>query len=178
MKKILIIISLSLISIAVWAQQDPLNRFFNKYEQDTSFTIINISPKMFNMFSKVNLNSGGRQADQVLDIARRLTGLRIITKENTPNGLQLFREANALLPKNYEELMTIRDGGNDVKFLVNPGSEDMIHNLIMLIGGKNEFFALSLTGNINLNELSQVAGNMNIQGFDQLKNINKNKNKK
>lgn len=177
MKKLFVIISLSLTSISVWAQEDPLSGFFNKYEQDTSFTIINISPKMFNMFSKINLNTSDRQADQVMDVAQKLTGLRIITKDNTQNSMQLFHEASRLLPKNYEELMTIRDHGNDVKFLVNPGSGDIIHNLIMLIGGKNQFFALSLTGNINLNELSQIAGNMNIQGFDQLKNLNKNRNK-
>lgn len=173
MKKLFIIISLSLISISVWAQQDPLNRFFNKYEQDTSFTIINISPKMFNMFSKINLNSGDKQADQVMDVAKKLTGLRIITKDNVRNGMQLFREANNLVPKDYEELMTIRDHGNDVRFLVNPGS--VIHNLIMLVGGNNEFFAMSLSGNINLSELSQIAGNMNIQSFDQLKNVHQAK---
>lgn len=173
MKKIVILAFLCLISSTLWAQQDPLGRFFNKYEQDTSFIIINISPKMFNMFSKINLNSGDKQADQVMDVAKKLTGLRIITKDNTQNGMQLFREANNLVPKNYEELMTIRDHGNDVRFLVNPGA--VIHNLIMLVGGNNEFFALSLSGDINLNELSQIAGNMNIQGFDQLKNVHQPK---
>lgn len=173
MKKIIILTFLCLISATLWAQQDPLGRFFNKYEQDTSFTIINISPKMFNMFSKINLNSGDKQADQVMDVAKKLTGLRIITKENTRNGTQLFREANNLVPKDYNELMTIRDHGNDVRFLVNSGA--VIHNLIMLVGGSNEFFALSLSGNINLNELSQIAGNMNIQGFDQLKNVHQSK---
>jgi hypothetical protein len=41
----------------------------------------------------------------------------------------------------------------------------------MLVAGGNEFFAMSLTGNIDLNEISKIAGDMNIQGFDKLKDI-------
>lgn len=175
MKKIIIFLSLCVISLSLKAQQHPLERFFDKYEPDTSFTIINISPKMFNMFSKVNLNTGDRQAQQVLDVAKKLTGLRIITKDNARNGMQLFREASSMLSSNMEELMTIRDHGNDLKFLVDQDKNGIIHTLIMLVGGANEFFAMSLTGNINLNEVSKIAGDMNIQGFDQLKNV---KNKK
>jgi hypothetical protein len=171
MKKIFFFIVLCLLTIPLWAQQDPLNRFFDKYGPDTSFTIINISPKMFNLFSKVDLNTGDSQADQVLDVAKKLTGLRIITKDNANNSMQLFNEASNMLSKKYEELMTVRDHGNDLKFMIVQGPDGIIHNLVMLVGGNKEFFAMSLTGNIDLNEISKIAGNMNIQGFDKLKNV-------
>jgi hypothetical protein len=172
MKKISGIIVVCLLTLQVGAQpRNPLSRFFDKYEPDTSFTIINISPQMFRMFSKVDLNTGDRQADQILDVAKKITGLRIITKSNAPNAMQLFREATGLLPQGYQELMTVRDHGDNLKFMVSQGPNGIIHHLVMLIGGGNEFFALSLTGNIDLNELSQIAGSMNIQGFDQLKNV-------
>lgn len=175
MKKTFVFISLCMISLSLKAQQNPLNRFFDKYEPDTSFTIINISPKMFSMFSKVNLNTGDKQADQIMDVAKKLTGLRIITKENAHNSMQLFREANSMLSPNMDELMTVRDHGNNLKFLVDQDKNGIIHTLVMLVGGGNEFFAMSLTGNIDLNEISKIAGNMNIQGFDQLKNVNNKK---
>lgn len=171
MKKTLIFIFLSLIGTTLLAQQNPLDNFFKKYEQDPSFTIINISPKMFNMFSKVNLNTGDSQAKLIMDVAKKLTGLQIITKENASNAQQLFQEAGRQLPKKYEELMTIRSDGSNMKFMINQGSDGVIHNLIMLMGGSNEFFAMSLTGNINLAEISKIAGVMNIQGFDKLKNL-------
>lgn len=175
MKKIIIVVALCVVSLSLKAQQNPLERFFNKYEPDTSFTIINISPRMFNMFSRINLNTGDQQAQQIMDVAKKLTGLRIITKDNARNGMQLFREANGMLSSNMDELMAIRDHGNDLKFLVDQDKNGVIHTLIMLVGGANEFFALSLTGNINLNEISKIAGDMNIKGFDQLKNIDKKK---
>lgn len=131
------------------------------------------SPKMFSMFSKVNLNTGDGQADQIMDVAKKLTGLRIITKENARNSMQLFHEANSLLPQSMDELMAVRDHGNNLKFMVDQDKNGIIHSLVMLVGGGNEFFAMSLTGNINLNEISKIAGNMNIKEFDRLKDIDK-----
>lgn len=173
MKKLIFLLTLCLASTCLWAQQSPLDPFFNKYEPDTSFTIINISPKMFNLFSRVNLQTNDEDAQQILDVAEKLSGLRIITKENAHNAMQLFHEANTLLSKKYDELMTVRSHGNDVKFLIKQDKNGIIHELVMLIGGDSKFFAMSLTGNINLNEISKVAGNMNIQGFDNLKDLKK-----
>jgi hypothetical protein len=173
MKKIIILLSLCLYSTTLWAQQDPLASFFNKYKADTSFTIINISPRMFQMFAQMNSGSN-KQKKQVMDIAKKLTGLRIITKDNVVNSTKLFREANNLLSgKKFEKLMTVRDHNEQVKFLIKPGTDGKIHHLIMLIGGDKEFFAMSLTGDIDLNDISKLAGTMNIQGFNKLKDLQK-----
>jgi hypothetical protein len=172
MKKIIILISICLYSTTAWAQQRPLESFFNKYQTDSSFTVINISPMMFRMFAKMNADSSNQQKNQVMDIAKKLTGLRIITKDNASNSTKLFNEANNMLSgKNFEKLMTVQDHNEQVKFLIKPGADGKIHHLIMLIGGDNEFFAMSLTGDINLDELSKIAGSMNIQGFDKLKDL-------
>jgi hypothetical protein len=171
MKKILILIITCLLCTTLWAQQSPLDQFFDKYGSDTSFTIINISPKMFNLFSQVDLDTGDPQAQEIMDVAQKLTGLRIITKDHVSNGTQLFHEAANMLSNKYEELMTIRDHGNDMKFLIKQGNNGIIHELVMLVGGEDEFFAMSLTGDIDLNEISKIAGSMNIQGFDKLKDV-------
>lgn len=174
MKKIILLIGLCLCSTTLQAQQKPLDNFFNKYKADTSFTVINISPEMFSLFAQMASDSAGRQTDQVMDIARKLTGLRIITKEDAANSLKLYKEAkSALAGRDYENLMTIRDGADHVKFLVKQGSGGSIHNLIMLIGGSDDFFVMSLTGDISLSEISQLAGSMDIQGFDKLKDLKK-----
>lgn len=171
MKKIILLIMACAFSTLSWAQQSPLDHFFDRYEADTSFTVINISPKMFNLFSKVNLDTGDPQAQEIMDVAQKLTGLRIITKDHARNGSKLFHEAANMLSNKYEELMTIRDHGNDMKFLIKEGNNGIIHELVMLVGGNNEFFAMSLTGDIDLNEISKIAGSMNIQGFDKLKDV-------
>ncbi|HEY6082338.1 MAG TPA: DUF4252 domain-containing protein, partial [Chitinophagaceae bacterium] len=115
MKKIILLFAGILFTSTVMAQ-GALSKFFQRYEDDTSFTLINISPRMFSMFSKVQ--TGDKESQQVIDVARKLTGLKILTKDNARNGMQLFREANTLLSKDFEELMSVRDKGNDMRFLV------------------------------------------------------------
>jgi len=170
MKKIILLISLCMFTTTVWAQQDPLNNFINKYKSDSTFTIVNISPQMFRLFAKMNSDS----TDHVMDVAKKLKGLRIISKDNARNSKKLFDEANAALSgKNYENLMTIRNHNDHVKFLANQGADSLIHNLIMLVSDNNNFTAISLTGDIKLDELSKIAGSMNIQGFNNLKDLKK-----
>lgn len=95
MKKIAVSFLLVFACFQVMAQESPLDRFFDRYEKDTSFTVIHISPRMFQMFSQVAGSSA--QQEQVLDVARKLTGLRILTKDPCSDGLQLYRQASALL---------------------------------------------------------------------------------
>jgi hypothetical protein len=174
MKKIILFVMFSwAATTGLRAQSDPLGRFFQKYEPDTAFTIVSISPKMFSLFTSLNLQTGDDQAQQIMEVAKNLTGLRIITRENAPNSMQLFREAAAALPARYDELMSVRDHGMNVKFMVSQDAKGIIHNLVMLAGGGPEFFAMSLSGNIDLKQLSGIAGAMNIQGFDKLKDLKK-----
>jgi len=70
--------------------------------------------------------------------------------------------------------MTVRDKENDLKFLVKENAKGNISELIMLVGGDKEFVAMSLVGDIDLNEISQIANGMNIQGMDNLKKLKKN----
>lgn len=171
MKKLVFIGVLLMCTAMDVRAQGSLDRFFAKYAHDTSFTVINISPKMFSLFSRIQVNSDDTQARRVMQVARELTGLWIITKDRAPNSMQLFREAERMLPPHFEELMTIRDHGQNIRFMVRQGKDRVIHELVMLIGGGDEFFALSLTGNIRLDDLSKIAGDMNIQGFDKLKDV-------
>lgn len=173
MKKIPLLLLFSCLAMSLQAQPDPLQGFFHKYEPDTAFTIISISPKMFSLFSHLNLQTGDDQAQQIMEVAKNLTGLHIITRENAPNSMQLFREAAGSLSGRYDELMSVRDHGMNVKFLISQDGKGIIHHLIMLVGGGPEFFAMSLSGNIDLNQISRIAGSMNIQGFDKLKDLKK-----
>lgn len=152
--------------------QSVIDRFFEKYEDDRSFTLVSVTPKMFSMFSKLDINSG--EGQQFMSVIKKLKGLRILAKENASDGTKLYKEAAAFLTRDFEELMTVRDGDDDLKFLVKENAKGNISELIMLVGSTKEFVAMSLVGDIDLNEIAQIAGNMNIQGMDNLKKLKKN----
>ncbi|ASZ12833.1 DUF4252 domain-containing protein [Chitinophaga pendula] len=174
MKKRLFLLLLVLGSLRVSAQQGSvIDRFFEKYESDRSFTLVSITPKMFSMFSKVSVNSV--EGKRMMQVIQKLRGLRILAKENTKDGPRMFKEATSFLGKDLEDLMVVRDGDSDIRFMVKENSHGNIAELVMLVGGKDEFVAMSLVGDIDLNEISQIAGNLNISGFDKLNKLDRKK---
>ncbi|MFY0255597.1 DUF4252 domain-containing protein [Chitinophaga sp. 30R24] len=172
MKRCILLLVAVFASFHLSAQQGSLiDRFFQKYENDRSFTLISITPKMFSMFAK--LDPGDPDAKNLMKVVQRLKGLKILTKDGTKEGPRLYREAAAFLGGDFEELMTVRDKNSDLKFLVKENGKGNINELVMLVGGSDEFLAMSLVGDIDLNEISQIAGAVNIQGMDKLKNVRK-----
>jgi hypothetical protein len=172
MKRLCLLLLLLTAGTSLFAQQvSVIDRFFQKYENDQSFTLVSVTPKMFSMFSKFDINSA--EGKSFMTIVKKLKGLRILVKENTKEGNKLYQEAASQLTKEYEELMTVRSDGELVKFMVKENSKGNIAELVMLVGGQDEFVAMSLLGDIDLNEISQIANDMNIGGMDKLKSLNK-----
>ena len=68
--------------------------------------------------------------------------------------------------------MTVRDKDNDMKFLIKE-ENGVITELVMVMHGDNEFFLLSLIGDIDLKQISRLSKSMSIDGFEHLKNIDK-----
>ncbi len=172
MKRSLLLLLAVFASFHLFAQQGSvIDRFFQKYENDRNFTLVSITPKMFSMFAKVD--AGDADAKNLMRVIQKLKGLRILVKEDTKDGPRLYKEAASALTREFEELMTVRDKDTDVKFMVKENAKGNIQELIMLVGGIDQFVAMSLVGDIDLNEVSKIAGSMNIQGMDKLKNVNK-----
>ena len=67
--------------------------------------------------------------------------------------------------------MTARDDGQNVKILTKTKSDDVIEELLLLVGGADEFILVSFVGNINLNDLAKVASSLDIDGVKHLEKL-------
>ena len=175
MKRILMIICV-LCSSELALAQSSIDKFFQKYQDDESFTVINITPKMFNMFSKFSVDDP--DAKKVTELASKLKGLRILIKEDTKDGQRLYHEAAKFLGSGMEELMSVRDKDSDLKFMVRENAKGNIQELVMLVGSSSEFVALTVFGDFSISEISEIAGGMNIDGFQNLGQLKTKKPKK
>lgn len=160
-----------IMTVSAFAQSDAITKFFNKYSSDESFTQVTVSSKMFNLFT--NMEADTPEDKEVLDAISKLKGLRILAKDNDSGARALYKEAFALIPaKDYEELMSVRDKDKDMKFLIRE-SGGKISELLMIMGGNNEFMVLSLFGEIDLKQVSRIGKKMNVSGLENLENMNK-----
>ena len=172
MKKILII-ALMMIAVNGVFAQDAISKFFTKYQDDESFTQVTVSSKMFSLFTNMEVESP--EDKEVLEAISKLKGLRILGKENTSDARKLYKEAFSLIPtKEFEELMTVRDKDQDFKFLIKE-SGGKISELVMIMGGADDFMLMSLYGEIDLKQVSRLGKKMNVGGLEQLQKLDEKK---
>jgi hypothetical protein len=174
MKKIVAFVVLTMAASGAFAQ-DAITKFFNKYQGDESFSQVNISSRMFGLFTE--MESDDPADKEVLDAISKLKGLKIIAKEDARNARELYKEAFSLIPKDYEELMTVRDKDKDMKFLIKE-SGGKISELLMVMGGDDDFMVMSLFGEIDLKQVSRIGKKMDVKGLENLHNIDKRDNSK
>lgn len=174
MKKLTIFFAFLLTSHFGFGQEDAISKFFNKYSDDEKFTNIYISQRMFSMFSEIPVDENEKD---VMEAINSLEGLRILSSDSV-DGMKLYKEAfTTLNAKSFEELMVIRDGNQELKFLIRE-SGGKIRELLMLSGEEKSFFILSIIGNIDLKQISKLSKTMDVKGMENLDNLKDDKKKK
>ncbi len=149
------------------AQSDAISKYFDQYVNDQRFTVVYISPKMFEILGKLDLEElQDDEAQAVMEVVKELKGLRVLTTEVTP--LKFYEEAKAKIKTSeYEILLTVRDEEENVQFLIKDEG-NTINELLLLVGGEDEFVMLSFMGNIDLNKISQLARKLDVKGVEHL----------
>ncbi len=169
MKKFVAGVVMMVMSIAVQAQDNAISKFFSKYQSDESFSQVTVSSKMFGLFT--NMDADKPEDKEVLDAISKIKGLRVLAKEEARNSRELYKEAMTMIPvKEYEELMTVRDKDKDMKFFIKEAG-GKISELVMVMGGNEEFMVLSIFGEIDLKQISRIGRKMNIDGLDHLEKM-------
>lgn len=169
MKRSVIILVLGMLIATGVQAQDAISKFFSKYEADDSFTHVSINKRMIELFT--NLEMETKEDEEIMNAISKLQGLKILAKEDTPNAKKLYDEAFKLISSGgYDELMSVRDGDTNMKFMIKE-SGSKISELLMVIGGEKEFFILSLFGTIDLKQIAKMSKAMEIDGLKGLEKL-------
>lgn len=159
MKKLVFIITTLLLLAATARGNDIVAEFQKKYEKEAEFTVINISPKMFQLM-------GAMVDDEEKSIIQDLTGLRMLTSEK--NTKKYYNDAMKMLTSSkYEELMSVEDGKDNVRmFTMEKGG--IISSLIILIEDDEEFVMIGISGDIDLKKISSLSKTLKIDKLEKI----------
>lgn len=162
MKRMQMLLLLAFLTGAVqaFAQPNAIDKYFSQYVEDSRFSVIYISPRLISMFKDMNVGSmDDKETAVLLDIAKDLKGLRILSTDITPE--KFYKEAREKInTKEYEVLMTIRDkDGDNVDFLIKENADKKVEELLLLASG-DDFLLMSFVGNIDLDKVSKLADEM------------------
>ena len=171
MKKIFIpMIAFMFLAVAGQAQADAITKYFDKYLQDERFSMIYISPKMFNLASRIELESDDLDPD-IMDIVKELKGMRILTFDGEGSAGYYKEALGKINSNNYEELMTYR--GDENVYIAVSSNGDIVNELLLLIGSNNDFMLMSFIGNIDLKKVGKIGKLLDIDGLEHLEKIEK-----
>ena len=151
-----ICIGLFLIGTCSVQAQDLVSDFLAKTKENKVFTQVNISSRMFQMISEIT-------DAETESIIRNLTGMKMLTTEQETD--RYFQEVRTMLQKRkpeYEELMSILEEGEQVWMYVREKNKEIVE-LVILVGGKEEFMLMSFCGVIDLKKISRLAKAVNVQ---------------
>jgi hypothetical protein len=176
MKKLIItIIAMQLLAFGVQAQNSAIASLFDKYADNEDFTKVSINSKMFDLFTEFEPDDPDTK--EMANAISKLKGLKILAADSIGNAQKYYKEAKASIQKsNFEELMSIRDGKDDMIFMIQEEG-GKISELLMLVGGDYKFVAMSLFGEIDLKQISKLSKGMKINGMEYLENIDEKKGK-
>lgn len=174
MKKIIITLVAVLVSSPFFAQAA-----FDKFDGQDDVTSIIVNKKMFDLMSKVKVDTSDKETQQYLNLIKKLDNLKVFTTKSTRvEGEMKVAADKYIKAAGLEELMRVNDSGKNIKILVKSGAKDsQIKELLMFIeGAKNDDTVLmSLTGDFDLSEISILTDKMRIPGGDDLKRATKGK---
>jgi hypothetical protein len=174
MKKLIITLVAVLVSSPFFAQGA-----FDKFDGQDDVTSIVVNKKMFELMSKVKVDTSDKEAQQYMNLIKKLDNLKVFTTQSVRvEGEMKVAADKYIKTAGLEELMRVNDKGRNIKIMVRSGAKDsQIKELLMFIeGGKEEDTVLmSLTGDFDLEEISVLTDKMRIPGGDDLKKATKGK---
>lgn len=174
MKKLLFIVCFIGLPAVVMAQNKSIDRVFDKYAGQEGFTTVYISKHMFSMFADLE-DVEDEDLKEVQDVFGKLTGIKILAVEDSDalgEGVNFYDEIMKDLPRDrYVELMVVKESKSDVVFLAREEG-GVIVELLLIVGGEGDDNALiAITGEIDLNTIAKLSKTMDIEGMEELENL-------
>lgn len=177
-RKLMIALMIAILPMFTFAQS-----IFDKFEDMDDVSTVVVNKRAFDLMSRVGADSP--EAKEYISMVKSLNSLRVFATENATIAADMKVKVNAYLKSSkLSELMRIKDKEGNVKIYIKEGKDaDHVSELFMFVEGiskhmggedrKPEAVIVSITGDIDLNKISELTSQMNIQGGEHLKKVNK-----
>lgn len=139
-----------LLSLALGMQAQD-NNLFSKFSNNKDITTVFISKSILKLAP--NMDLGGASVGNLIG---KLDKLEIYTSDNPSASAIMKKEGEAFTKsKTYENLMTVRDGEQNIDFLINADGEN-IKELVMFISESSECTIMRVIGNFTMEDIQKV----------------------
>lgn len=172
MKKYIVSIIFLVLASPVFAQS-----VFDQFEGIETVSAININKKMFELMSKVKLDTSDKETLQYMSLIKKIDNLKVYRTQNERIAMQMRLTSEKYTKAiGLSELMAINDGGKLVRIHSKQGSsETQLKELLLFIEDPKtkETVLMSIIGDFDLNEVPALTDKMKIPGSAELRKAGK-----
>jgi len=172
MKKLVLVVFAAMMCSVCFAQNNAISKYFSTYQKDKDFTKLSVTSKMFSLFTEIDAEDPDEQ--ELLEAMSKIKGIKAIFNDKSDQSSKLYYDAidKASSDGSYEELMTIEDAEENVMFMISDNN-GIINELLMIVGGNNNFMVMTVYGEIDLSQIARLARVLNIKGMEQFRALEK-----
>ena len=170
MKKIFLVFALTFTwFFTAFGQKEKLVSLFDKYQETEGVTSIKIAKPMFSMLSKLEIDEAGMES--IKPVLDKIEGLRILVLEKPEKSdgketeyAKLLSSFNTLQSEiagsvknmNYDELITVKSKGNNIRFLASNAVNGMLDNLLLSVNSEDNTVLMMLDGRLSMDDVNRL----------------------
>ena len=169
MKRTIIGCAILLVGMVAFGQKSAVDKVFDKYSGKEGYTTVYISSFMFNLLNSLEVDDP--EYNEFKKATSGINSIKILTQDGGDSEA-FGKELLDMLPRSeYQEMMKVKDGEEDVLFLAKE-SNGRISEFLLIVSGGSDDVLIAITGDIDLESLSSIASGLDMPGMEKMDELN------
>lgn len=168
--KYLSLIICGLISFQLSAQ-NAVEKYFSNHLKNEKATVVQVSGKLFQYAAAIvpeNMEIDEEfPINDAKDFLQNITSFTLIKIDSLNNIQSEYKRGISSLGSDYEELVRVRDRENKVSILIDD-TNDVIHEIVVLVTTDNEFVVAALTGEMRLDQIQDIVSKIDSENMQSI----------
>lgn len=164
MRTIIITVLAMVFSGSIFAQ-NIIQNHLKDYQVQDDVVKVHVTGKMFQLAAYIDNEDNDPDVEEFKSFAQTINEFHMIVADEVKDAKNKFNYANTKVSASHEELMRVEDkDGSFVFYIVE--SKGKVSELAMVGMSNDKFMAFSLTGNMDLRQISRLSNKLQNSGLD------------
>lgn len=164
MKRIILTVFIAAFAVLIYGQRNSADELFNRYSGMDGYNSVIINGNFFSLFRNFDDDPDLENLD------RKVTSIRVLTRERgTEVNNEFISEIRNIVRRGgYEEMISVRNSEDDVRFLVKANG-DIIKELLIVATGDDDA-VIQIKGRLTRDDVSRISEN-HAEGIARLEQL-------
>lgn len=146
--------------------QNFIDKNFAQYEDFNETTVVHVAAKSFEYASYI-IPSNDEEEIALKEFVASVNSLDLIAVSDLESAKSEYRRGVRILEAGYKELINIKDKASHYSFYID-SNDDIVYELVGIGNDENDFFVVSVTGEMKLDLIASIISKIDSDDFSPL----------